>query len=139
MDSQQVKRLADHLIDSLSDLDKDMAMKTVALYEIMAKADPETMKYVEGKFQGLLRERTERMQDVMASKAAKDVTNRRARETPPPMILMITPLMEMPSLLAHREVVCECDHSEARHGLFGGSCDRDGCDCREFRPGHMGP
>ena len=128
------------LIDSLSDLDKDMAMKTVALYEIMAKADPETMRYVEGKFQDLLRERTERMQDVMASKAAKDVTSRKARENPP-MILMVTPLQQkpMPSLLTPRDVMCACNHAESRHGALGTSCDRDGCDCREFRPSHMGP
>lgn len=138
MDSKQVRALADKLIDSLSDLDKDMAMKTVALYEIMAKADSETVIYVEKRFQALLRERTERMQEVMMSKAAKDVSNRKARENPPVMLL-VTPLKDLPSLLAPREIVCECNHAEARHGAFGGSCDLDGCDCRDFRPSHMGP
>lgn len=138
MGPEHARQYADKLIDELSDLDKSMAQHTIALYGIMAKADPETVVYVEKRYRELILERTERMRDVMASQAAKDVSNRKARENHP-MILKITPLPERQSLLAPREVVCDCSHPENRHGILGGSCDRDGCDCREFRPNHMGP
>jgi hypothetical protein len=146
MASESLRWAADKLLEHLSSLDKSMAGETVRLYEIMAVADAEDVKYIEERFQKLFQERTQRMQEVMASKAAKDVTNRKMNDAKWLLPINFKPEVRRELLLItpleHRRYDplddCTCGHEHRHHGadsekLDGGACRKCGCEAFELK------